>query len=928
MNYRLLQSFTSPWIGTIILTLLGAALNYWVLDLSFALQFVFGSVALLVVLRLYGLAFAVPTLLLIHIPLLWTGSFSTTIVLHGLEMLWLTLGFRFFPRSSLLKLDMLFWITVALPIIYGVNALFWQNSMDMRLVWLLLINQLLNGICNALLASAIVVFLLNRVRIGKRPYYYMTIRCIVFKYLLMLVMTSSILILFVNGSQQFQDMLRFGSNYVERSSRMYITRLEQLEGSEQQHLMDAYKQDFAIDSIIVDDHNSVRATTIESTQISKFTEGTGYEQSLLQQHDPLSVYVQYPVDTVYQPDRWQRSYFVLNTTLATNQRLILVLPFSYHLYPIYDFYLKMMLRLLGIIVLAGVLAQLIGRKIAIPLQRLVDATSHIPQKLRENRTLEWPKSSIVEMRKLIHNFQQMVGTLEYQFVQIQKDKELLEIRVVERTFDLAESEAQKSTILKMAVDGIISTDSRLRITEMNPAAERMFRCELTEVSGLPLSDLIRINGRSNDDNRDSSTVLAFRLDGSTFTAELTRSEVLNEGAAVHTFFLHDLTEQEQALARNSEHERQLQQLTERLLEEQGAARMQKSITGNLLQTVQEGIIMCDERRMVSLINPTMQMLFGLEDYSGKPVSEVLAHIQSQLISDTFILSDRLYECLDHHEEWEQGCVIQMQDERLLSLHVTPITDAASGADQGFLLIFRDCTEEKRVKQLQNELIAVVSHELRTPLSAIMGYIEMLSMYDDIPAERRREFMNTIQFEGGRLSRLLDEFLDSQRIEAGHAEYLMSYIQLDELVQMICWQWDIQSRDRLHVELEQQELYVWGDHNRMIQVISNLIGNALKYSPEDRPVDIRVRRQDRQVLVEVEDYGIGISEQDQPRIFQKFFRSGSTESRRIRGTGLGLFIAQRIVNDHKGVLSFTSSRGKGSVFVIRLPLLEVSEELTD
>ncbi|WP_411343264.1 ATP-binding protein [Paenibacillus sp. WLX1005] len=927
MNYRLFQSFTSPWIGTIILTLLGAALNYWVLDLSFVLQFMFGSVALLVVLRLYGLSFAVPALILIHLPMLWTGSFVTMTVLHGMEILFLALGFRWLPRASLLKLDLLFWVTIALPIIYGMHALRWNDEIDMRLVWLLLINRLLNGICNALLASATVVFLLNRVRVGKRPYYYMTIRCVIFKYLLMVVMTSSILILFVNGSQQFQDILHWGSNYVERSSRLYISRLEQLEGTEQQRLMQTYKQDFSIDSIIVDAENTVLATTIQQSEIGQFTESTGYRQSLLQQHNQVSVYAQYPIDAVYPPDRWQRSYFVLNTVLDDNQRLILVLPFSYHLYPVYGFYLKMMLRMLGIILLAAILAQLIGRRVAIPLQQLVDATSHIPQKLRENHTLEWPKSSIVEMRKLIHNFQQMVSTLEYQFLQIKKDKELLEIRVVERTFDLAESEAQKSAILKMAVDGIISTDSRLRITEMNPAAEQMFRCDLTEVSGLPLSDLIRIHGRTNPD-RESSTVLAFRLDGSTFTAELTRSEILNDGAAVHTFFLHDLTEQEQALARNSEHERQLQQLTERLLEEQGAARMQKSITGNLLQTVQDGIMMCDEARIVSLINPTLQMLFGLDDYNGKPVSEVLERIQSQLMAGTFIVGERLNQHLDQHEEWEQGCLIQMQDERLLSLHLTPITDAASGVDQGFLLIFRDCTEEKRAKQLQNELIAVVSHELRTPLSAIMGYIEMLSMYEDIPAERRREFMNTIQFEGGRLSRLLDDFLDSQRIEAGHAEYLMSCIQLDELVKMICWQWDIQSRDRLHVEVEERHLYILGDHNRMIQVISNLIGNALKYSPDDRPVDIRVRRQADHVLVEVEDYGIGISEQDQPRIFQKFFRSGSTESRQIRGTGLGLFIAQRIVNDHEGVLSFTSLRGKGSVFAIRLPLLETSEEWID
>lgn len=224
-----------------------------------------------------------------------------------------------------------------------------------------------------------------------------------------------------------------------------------------------------------------------------------------------------------------------------------------------------------------------------------------------------------------------------------------------------------------------------------------------------------------------------------------------------------------------------------------------------------------------------------------------------------------------------------------------------------------------MKQLQNELIAVVSHELRTPLSAIMGYIEMLSMYEDIPADKRREFMNTIQFEGTRLSRLLDDFLDSQRIDAGRVDYMMGRIRLNELLQVVCFQWDIQQRDRLRLTTPEHELYIVGDHNRMIQVISNLIGNALKYSPGDSAVDIRLLEQEGRVLIEIEDYGIGIAEQDQPRIFQKFFRSGVAEARRIGGTGLGLYIAQRIIDAHHGRLSFVSELGKGSTFTIELPV---------
>ncbi len=919
MNHRLLHLFKSPWIGTIILIIIGMLLNGLVVNLSFALSFVFGSAALLVILRLYGVSFAVPAMLLISLPGLWYYSYIQMVTVHSFEIIFVAIGFRYFRDSLLLKMDIAFWLTIATPIIYGINVLLYGEATDSKLIWILLINRLLNGIVNALIASTFVGFLLKRVPIGKRPVYHISLRSVIFKYLLALVMVSSILILFVNGSQQFRDMLIWGSTNMERSSRMYIDQLQEIQNNATRThaLMDEYKQDFSVDSIIIGKDGQVKHSTLPATAMTRFTGSQSlYEQTLLVNIAGVRVYQQYPLDGQYTLPKWERSYFILNTSLGDGNRLIMTLPFSYYMYPMYDFYLKTMIRMLFIIGIAALLAQLIGRTLVGPLRQLIVASSHISHRLGGSERVRWPQSYIIEIRQLISNFQSMVDTMERQFAQIQKDKELLEIRVVERTFDLAESEAQKRAILRLAVDGIISTDSQLRITEMNPAAEHMFRCDLQAVAGLPLSWLIQINGEPG--KRQSSTVLATRTDGTTFRAELMRSEILNEGRAMHTFFVHDLTEQEQAQEKYSEHERQVKQLTDRLLEEQVAVEKQKRLTGNLLQTVQEGIVIGDVQGSILFINPTMQELFQLEDYTGRPVSELLSQIQLQLEPEAPLLYERLQRYVRQQEQWEQGSLIVSTSGLLLSVHMTPIADLNQSVGQGFLLTFRDCTEERRMKQLQNELIAVVSHELRTPLAAIMGYIEMLSMYEDIPVAKRREFMNTIQFEGSRLSRLLDDFLDSQRLDAGRVEYMMGRIRLNELLKVVCFQWDIQQRDRIRLSVPASELYIVGDHNRMIQVFSNLIGNALKYSPEESFVDVRMSRQQEEIVIEIEDYGIGISEQDQPHIFQKFFRSGSAEARRIGGTGLGLYIAQRIVAAHNGTLSFVSKIGEGSTFTIHLP----------
>ncbi|ANF97798.1 hypothetical protein AR543_18455 [Paenibacillus bovis] len=905
-------------MGTGILTILGIAVNCFKLDLSVVLQFIFGGTAALIILRLYGLRFAAPAVVLINLPFLWTDYYGFLLAVMGLELIFVCIGSRLFPKSSLLKMDAAFWVLVALPMLFVVYRYALEHT-DLRLIGLLTINSVLNGIVNGLVASIVVESLLSRVAIGSRPFYPISLGRILFKYLLASVVLACLLVMFVNGRQQFEDILDYGAEYMSRTSRLYIQEIQQnllVRPDRIQLLMIDYKKDFAIDSLLLDDSGKTLYTTMQASLAARFADNTGY-QTMLVEHQPVHgrIYQQFPDRPLYKLERWQESYLVMSVPLLQQYRLVLTMPLNFYLNPYYAFYLSSIIKILLVVIMALLLAKPISRKLSRPLLQLAQASNNIPSKIKENRPLHWPETNILEVRKLIRNFKSVVSTMEHQYLQIKKDKELLEIRVVERTFDLAESEAQKSAILQMAIDGIISTDSQLRITEFNPAAEQMFRCRQDEVIGRPLADIILLE--AGDNGEGCIAVQAIRLDNTTFPVELTRSNILAEGTSFHTFFVHDLTEEEHLKQQRSEQERQLQLLSDRLLEEQGAAEKQKSITGNLLQSVEEGVVMCDSQQLISFMNPTMQTWFELADYTGQPITELLIHID-QLTDNTFSLNERLEHYMNSGEHWEQGELILLSNKRILSLYVTPVIDPVAGIQHGFLLVFRDCTEEKRVRQMQDELIAVVSHELRTPLSAIMGYIEMLSLYEDMPAAKRQEFMNTIQQEGNRLSRLLDDFLDSQRIEARHIEYHMSCLAVRELVQTVCCQWDIHSRHRIRIHAGNEEMYIWGDQHRMIQVIHNLISNALKYSPDSMAVDINIRQEADSVIIAIEDYGIGIPEQDQPHVFRKFFRSHSAASRKISGTGLGLYIANLIVQDHQGQLQVVSNPGHGSTFILMLP----------
>lgn len=919
MKYRILLWFRSPLIGTIILTIFGIAGNYFKLDLSLNLRFALGSAALLIIFRLYGLRFAVPALLAINIPFGSGGSYLFMTGLFGLEILFLYLYFKRFNRGVLFKADVIFWLCIGLPLIY----LIYQYRMDdinIQMITLILLEQSFNSIINLLIASILLESIMSRVAIGDQPIYSISLGRIIFKYLIAFVIFTALLLLAVSSHKQFYDIRGLYSSYMERSSEVYKQDIQHslADMRKTKPLMNTYKKNFYIDSVVVSPSGQSMYSTLNRETTQQLIESNIDESLIISTtKDGATIFHHFPINRLTLIERWQESYFVMDIPLDHHYRLILKLTAAFYLERIYIFYIQSIMTILIVIGIAILLAVPISRKITQPLLQLAKASNNIPDKLSKDKPIDWPDSNIAEFHALIDNFKVVSLVLEEQFLQIQHDKENLEIRVVERTFDLAESEAQKSAILKYAINGIISTDHLQNITEFNPAAQKMFGYTREQVIGKPLSELLILDHFQAAEK--NCPVTAIHSDDTTFQVELTRSEILAEESSFQTFFIHDLTQQERVQAERYEHERQLEMLTDRLRQEQGAAEKQKSITGNLLESVQEGIVMCDSQGIISFINPTMLSLFPIKDYTGYPVEQLLHDIERYLATGTSVWIEKLERFLQGEDTWNQGEIVLLKNEKILSLYVTPVRDTVQQIEHGVILVFRDRTEEEHMKQMQNELMSVVSHELRTPLSAMMGYIEMLMIYEDMSIEKRHAFIETIHQEGQRLSHLIDDFLDIQRIEADYAEYHMTYIPLYEMLQGICDQWNPESRDRIvlhHAGLH--EVFINGDQQRLIQVFRNLISNALKYSSSDSMVHIVIKELQDHIAVSIEDTGIGIPPEDQSRIFQKFFRSRSASEHKIRGTGLGLYITERIVKDHQGELSFVSRLNEGSVFSVMLP----------
>jgi signal transduction histidine kinase len=239
---------------------------------------------------------------------------------------------------------------------------------------------------------------------------------------------------------------------------------------------------------------------------------------------------------------------------------------------------------------------------------------------------------------------------------------------------------------------------------------------------------------------------------------------------------------------------------------------------------------------------------------------------------------------------------------------------------GFLAI-KSTAKELELAKLKSEFVSTVSHELRTPLASIRYLTELLQRGRVQGNNKKQHYYETITRESGRLSRLIENILDFSKIEAGMKEYQLEETDIAELARDVSSRFDEQVDRKefiIESEVSNQMPKVLADKEAISRVLFNLLDNALKYSGKIQKVSLRVWPDAESIFLEVQDEGIGISKQDQKKIFEKFYRTAGARESDIKGSGIGLTLVAHIVKAHGGEVLLESDVGKGTKVTIKLP----------
>ncbi|WP_018922182.1 ATP-binding protein [Salsuginibacillus kocurii] len=349
-----------------------------------------------------------------------------------------------------------------------------------------------------------------------------------------------------------------------------------------------------------------------------------------------------------------------------------------------------------------------------------------------------------------------------------------------------------------------------------------------------------------------------------------------------------------------------------------ALNQEKEQFSRILTSMADGVITIDRKGKIVVTNPPADRF--LQAYAYEVGIDHREQMTEQMPKDIKKLFQQVVAL-----EKEQATEFDVQG-RSYAIVMTPLYDGEFV--RGVVAVIRDMTEERQHDKLRKDFIANVSHELRTPISMLQGYSE--AIIDDMAPteEEKKEIGQIIYDESNRMGRLVNELLDLARMEAGHIQLQPESVNVGELLKRMERKFQGMAKENnlsMKAEETSESHVVEADPDRLEQVLTNLISNAIRHTEDEGEVLVRSVLQQDEVVIEVEDTGVGIPEEDLPFVFERFYKADKARTRGRSGTGLGLAIAKNIIEAHEGRISVQSKEGEGTLFQVNLSLYATDEQ---
>ncbi len=356
-------------------------------------------------------------------------------------------------------------------------------------------------------------------------------------------------------------------------------------------------------------------------------------------------------------------------------------------------------------------------------------------------------------------------------------------------------------------------------------------------------------------------------------------------------------------------------MTQRLKETLGEISDEKRKVEAILTHMADGLVAVDRQDQVMLMNPAAAAMLGMdrEKTLGTRATAWLRELG---------LDEAMSRVLRHGETISERVTLPQEPPRVVRADIAPLPSDRS-ANAGAVIVMHDVTEQENLDRMRREFVANVSHELRTPITTVKSYLETLLDGASADPSVLQRFLRVAAGEADRMSRLVADLLRLAQMDSGQVVWRFAPTSLPGLTADVLAALAVQAGQR-QVTLERQwpeDLpKAWADSDRLQQVLTNVLNNAINYTPAGGRVTVSIARQGDFLGVRVRDTGIGIPARDLPHIFERFYRVDKARSREMGGTGLGLAIAREIVAAHGGEISLSSEVGKGTEVRFTIPVV--------